>query len=425
MQEEKTTKISLSTFRRYLAFFIFTILIFAAGWYLGKEGYKFEAQGISNMNVSREVPSDKNVDFSLFWRVWDTLETRYYDQEKLDPRQMVYGAVKGMVSAVDDPYTVFLPPKENKVVQEDLQGNFEGVGIQIGFKGNQLAVIAPLPDSPAQEVGVRAGDYIVGIKDEKKEIDRGTVGITLQEAVQSIRGESGTKVTLTLLRENEEEPIVKDITRKSITVPSIVVTPLDADGNPIENQDEAEYLHIRIVKFSGEMLAEWDSAVSTILKSKDVKGVIVDVRNNPGGFMQGAIDLASDFLATDSVVVMEETGNKNRQEYTSTAIPRLKDENLVVLVNEGSASASEIFAGAIKDNNRAQIVGQTTFGKGTIQEPQQINGGAGLHITIAKWLTPNGTWVNEGGLEPNIVVEDDPETAEDEQILRAIEALAQ
>jgi carboxyl-terminal processing protease len=327
---------------------------------------------------------------------------------------MVYGAIKGMVNAIDDPYTVFLPPKENRVVQEDLKGSFEGVGIQIGFRGNQLAVVSPLPDSPAEEAGVLAGDYIIGIKDELKEIDRGTTGITLPEAVQAIRGPAGSVVTLILLRNGSEEPITVDIVRASIDIPSLI---LDFVG-PNEN-----IAHIRLLKFGGETKAEWERAVRNILKRRNLTGIILDVRNNPGGYLQGSVDVASEFLRNGSVVVIEEKSNGERDEFKVERIGRFPDTPVVVLVNKGSASASEILAGALRDIRGVQLVGETSFGKGTIQEPQQIENGAGLHITVARWLTPSGFWVNEGGLEPDVELGDDPETIEDEQLQEAIRLL--
>ena len=325
---------------------------------------------------------------------------------------MVYGAIEGMVSAVGDPYTVFLPPDKNKVVQEDLQGTFEGVGIQIGFKGNQLAVIAPLPGSPAEAAGVKAGDFIMGILDEEKGIERGTVGISLADAVQAIRGEAGSKVTLSLLREGLSEPILVDITRAAIDIPSVELS-FEAEGR---------VAHIKLFKFGGETDGEWETAVAEILKRPEVEGIVLDVRNNPGGYLLGAVDIAGEFLKTGKVVVIEERAG-TKDSYVVENVGRFLNTPLVILVNEGSASASEILAGAIKDNKRGKIVGEVTFGKGTIQEPQQVNGGAGLHITIARWLTPNGTWVNDGGLKPDVEVTDDPATEDDEQLREAVKTL--
>jgi carboxyl-terminal processing protease len=413
MENLPVPKIPLSNLRKAIFVVIVSLGIFSGGYLLGVKGYKGSIQEFPRVILTREVPEDKGtLDFSLFWKVWDTLNAAYFDKAKLIPANMVYGAIEGMVSAIGDPYTVFLPPDENKVVQEDLKGTFEGVGIQIGFKGNQLAVIAPLPGSPAEEVGIKAGDFIMGIKDEEKGIETGTVGMSLTDAVEAIRGPAGSKVTLSLLREGSDEPIVVEVTRAAIEIPSV----------ELSFEEEGRVAHLRLLKFGGETNAEWEVAVAEILKRPEVTGIVLDLRNNPGGYLQGAVDIAGDFLKTGKVVVIEERAGV-KDEYVVEEVGRFLSTPLVVLVNEGSASASEILAGAIKDNKRGKIVGEVTFGKGTIQEPQQVNGGAGLHITIARWLTPNETWVNDTGLKPDVEVTDDPNTEDDEQLQEAIAQL--
>ena len=405
-------KITLKSLRKFILVFFVVLASFTGGYLVATQGYRAKING-NNVTISREVPQDKeDLEFSLFWRVWDVLETSYFDKDKLDQREMVYGAIKGMVSSVGDPYTVFLPPSENRVVQEDLQGTFEGVGIQIGFKGTRLAVVAPLPNSPAEQAGIKAGDLIVGIKDENKGIDRGTSNITLPEAVEAIRGPAGTTVTLTLLREDSQEPIEVDVVRESIDVPSIILNFVGEDEN---------VAHIKLLKFSAETIDEWNEAVRDVLKRPGVDGIVVDLRNNPGGFLQQSVDIAAEFMDSGEVVVIEEMASGDRTEFTTDRFGRFQEAPVVVLVNEGSASASEILAGALRDQVGAPLIGQSTFGKGTIQEPRQIENGAALHITTARWLTPDGTWVNETGLEPDIILEDDPETSEDEQLQRAIQ----
>lgn len=407
-------KIRLRGIRRILLVLLVVAVSFAGGYFVAVKGYR-ASFGEGKVTISRELPEDKSdLDFALFWRVWDTLEASYFDKEKLDQREMIYGAIKGMVSSLGDPYTVFLSPSENKVVQEDLQGTFEGVGIQIGFKGTRLAVIAPLPNSPAEEAGIRPGDFIIGIKDDGKGIDRGTANITLPEAVEAIRGPSGSTVTLTLLRDGEQEPLEVDVRRESIDVPSIILTFVGEEEN---------VAHLKILKFSAETLDEWDEAVRDILTREGVEGIVLDIRSNPGGFLQQSVDIASEFMETGEVVVVEEKSNGDSTDFKVSRFGRFRNAPLVVLVNEGSASASEILAGALRDQRDATIVGETTFGKGTIQEPIQLNAGSGLHITTARWLTPSGFWVNEKGLRPDVIVEDDPGTSEDEQLQRAIDEL--
>lgn len=407
--------LNLHVVRKVLFTVIVALGIFSLGYLVGYEGFIAAKEKPIEVSITRENPAGKEtLDFNLFWRVWDTLESKYFDKSKLVESEMVYGAIRGMVAAIGDPYTVFLPPDENRIVQEDLQGSFEGVGIQIGFKGSQLSVISPLPSSPAEKAGVKAGDLIIGIKDIAKGIDRGTARITLPEAVQVIRGPAGSTVTLTLLRGENDEPIVADIIRDAIEVPSIQTAFVG------ENEDIA---HIKLLKFSGDTLDEWEEVVIKLLKKQNLKGIVLDLRNNPGGYLQGSVDLASEFLENDSLVVTEESTNGDKDEFRVERIGRLRNQKLVVIINGGSASASEILAGALRDNRGIKLVGETSFGKGTIQEPQQVDGGAGLHITIARWLTPSSFWVDEAGLKPDVEVTDNPDTEEDEQLLKAIEAL--
>ena len=403
------------TLIRYIIFGVIVLAAtFSAGYLIGFKGYQGSLAEFPKVTITRELPPDKkDLDFSLFWRVWDTINTSYFDKEKVISANMVYGAIEGMVSALGDPYTVFLPPDKNRVVQEDLLGSFDGIGIQIGFKGNQLAVIAPLPNSPSEKAGIEAGDFIVGIKDEAKGIERGTVGISITDAVSAIRGPAGTIVTLTLLREGQEEPIVVDVVRESIDVPSVTLTFVGDDENIAQ---------VRLLKFGGETEAEWEEAVIEILKKQSLKGIVLDLRNNPGGYLQGAVDIASEFMKTGRVVVIEERGEQ-KSEYVVEKIGRFPNTPLVVLVNQGSASASEILAGALRDDKKVKLVGEKTFGKGTIQEPQQVDGGAGLHITVARWLTPSGVWVDGEGLTPDFELEDNGETDEDEQLQKGIELL--
>lgn len=406
-------KLKLSGIRYFALIASVVIVSFSAGWWANEKGINLRPEPAVFDQTSLEA---QNVDLSLFWEVWTRLEAKYFDKSKLDSQKMVYGAIKGMVSALGDPYTVFLPPDEQKRTQEDLGGEFEGIGIQIGFKGTQLAVIAPLEGTPAEKAGIKAGDFIVGIKDPKKDIETGTVGLSLPDAVEAIRGPSGTAVTLVLTREGLDKPFEAEVTRAKIEVPSVKLS-FVGENLPAGRQ----VAHLQLFRFGDNTNGEWDNAISKIRNQKS-KSLILDLRNNPGGYLNGAVVIASEFLSR-GVVVIQEDGKKSRQEFGVTGKARLADIPMVVLVNGGSASASEIVAGALKDSGRAKIIGEKTFGKGTIQESQQI-GLSGLHVTSARWLTPSGTWVNDGpGLEPDITVKDDSETERDEQLERAIEEL--
>lgn len=414
MNSKTAPKINLQGARSIFTTVIIILLSFSLGFVVRDKG--FVENAFSNkptVNVDKSVPEEyQDVDFELFWRVWDTLESSHLEKAEINDVDRVYGAVKGMVASIGDPYTVFLTPAENRVTQEDLSGEFGGVGIQIGFRGTQLAVIAPLPDSPAEEAGVKAGDIIAGIRDLNKDVERGTQGITLPEAVQLIRGDIGSTVTLSLLREGVDTPIIVDLERSTIDVPSVIFS-FEGDSNNVA--------YVQVLKFGGETRNEFDEAVLEILKKQDLAGIIIDVRNNPGGYLQGAIDLGGEFMNINDTVVIEEDSDGNQNFYKTEFQGRLTKDNVVVLVNGGSASASEILAGALRDNNGTTIIGENTFGKGTIQEPRQLENGLGLHITVAKWLTPSEFWVNEVGLEPDIIVEDDPETDVDEQLESALD----
>lgn len=413
-------RFTLPQIRRFALILSFLILSFTTGWFTHDKLLRMGKLPVSSdqSSVDRMLPADKsNIAFSLFWQVWDKVQNDYYDKSKINNNQMVLGAIKGMVASLGDPYTVFLPPEEQKRTQEDLDGQFQGVGIEIGFKGTNLAIISPLEGSPAEKAGIKAGDFIVGIKPSegspKAGTVVGTVGMSLVDAVNMIRGPAGTKVTLIVTREGQSSPIEAEITRAKIDVPSVVLKFVG------DNQSIAD---IQLKRFGGNTQGEWDQAIMQI-QARNPKGIILDLRNNPGGYLTGAVDISSDFIAKGTAVIQED-GNRQRKEFSVNGRTRVATIPMVVLVNGGSASASEIVAGALKDHGRAKIVGVKTFGKGTIQEARPVAGDAGLHITIAKWLTPNGTWVHEKGLEPDVTVEDDVKTQDvDEQLQKAIELL--
>ncbi|NOY14845.1 MAG: PDZ domain-containing protein [bacterium] len=342
-------------------------------------------------NVSRvNKPSD--VDMGLFWRVWDEVEKSFLFKDKIDHKKMIEGAIKGMVASLGDPYTSFLPAKANKESKADLRGQFEGVGMQLGYIDEKLAVIAPLDDTPADRAGVKAGDFILAINDEE------SLKMSLPEAVEKIRGPKGTKVKLSLLRAGQPQPITVEIIRDTITVPSVKVKFVKVDGKV--------YAHLKLMRFGDLTESQWRQAVDKILFKQNeeggrFEGIILDLRNNPGGYLNGAVFVASEFLDR-GVVVVEEGLSGTRKSLRVNRQGRLINQPLVVLVNKGSASASEIVAGALRDRKRAVIVGMTTFGKGTVQQAKDVDGGAGLHITVAKWLTPDGEWVHKKGIEPQV-----------------------
>lgn len=406
-------KANFSKVRNILLSVFVLVFVFSGGYTLGHSGFKVQVDQAYKVKIDRDVPPEKDVDFKLFWQVWDTLSEQYFDKSKLIPGEMVYGAIEGMVSALGDPYTMFLPPKENKIVDEDLSGKFQGVGMQLGFRNDKLAVMAPLEGSPAEAAGVKAGDYIVHITDKDKGVDMNTNGIALPLAVQTIRGDAGTKVTITFIRDGVNKPIVLELTRAQLNFPSVSLTYVGKDKN---------IARIRVAKFDADTPQEWDKSVNEIITKGDVKGVILDLRNNPGGYLQAAVDIAGDFMPTGSLVVKEAKGDGTEHDYKTDTLPRLEKYKTVVLINGGSASASEILSGALRDQKGIKLYGEKSFGKGTVQVPLDIPGGSGLHVTVARWLTPAGTWVHGKGLEPDTVIEIKEDDTEDIQLQGAVDS---
>lgn len=359
------------------------------------------------------------VDFSEFWEVWNRIERQYHDPEKLDTQKMVDGAIAGMAASLGDPYTMYLSKADQKRSSDDLSGSFEGVGIQLGYKNQTLAVMAPLKGLPAEKAGVLPGDYIVNIKDEAKKIDKDTSGMSLPEAVSIIRGPKGSEVTLTFVRENGQ-PFEKTLARETIVVPSVELSFVEKEGKKIA--------HLKLSQFGGRTAEEWESSVSKILADKQVAGVVLDVRNNPGGYLNEAVNIASEFIP--SGVIVKQVGRSETLPYYSTGKGRLTKMPVDVLMNKGSASASEIVAGALRDRVGAKLIGENSFGKGTVQDAQELQSGAGLHVTIARWVLPGGDWIHEKGLKPDVEIKLTPEEAlknreekKDPQLDRAIEEL--
>ncbi|HNY04179.1 MAG TPA: S41 family peptidase [Candidatus Woesebacteria bacterium] len=339
------------------------------------------------------------LDLSLMWKVKEKLEDEFLEKDKLKDEEMTYGAISGMVSALGDPYTVFLAPKQNKSSNADLAGEFGGVGIQLGYKEKSLAVMAPLAKTPADRAGIKAGDLILKIIDKENNVDRDTAGITLEEAVELIRGKVGTEVTLKLYREGEKDTFEVKLIRDNIVVPSMETEWIKKEGKSV--------IWVKLYKFSEQIYNDWPKAVENIISEKkrlgnDYGGIILDLRNNPGGYLQASVLVASDFLKDGVVVTQRSADGKEEKYMVDTSRGNLLNDKLVVLINEGSASAAEILAGAIKGYGRGKLVGMKSFGKGTVQSPVDFADGSGLHVTIAKWLLPDGKNIHGEGVLPDV-----------------------
>ena len=408
-------KLSYRKLRNFFVLLACGILVFAAGY----QTAKIRVGGSDNAIIQKLVGQgsdqvDEAADFSKFWEVWRRLEKSYVDPAKLDYAEMTWGAMQGLASSLGDPYTQYLPPEENKAANEDLDGAFFGVGIELGYREGTLAVVAPIANSPAEAAGVKAGDLILHIKDEQKQIDIDTQGMSLPTAVTHIRGEKGTEVVLTMFRDGEEKSFEVKIMRDEIVVPSVELEWIEKNGQ--------KYAHLQLHRYGGRTDEQWDAKVREIAKAK-ADGVILDLRNNPGGYLDGAVYVASEFM--ESGVVVKQEGRYQSETYSVDRRGNLLTVPLVVLVNQGSASASEITAGALQDGKRAKIVGEVSFGKGTVQEVQELTDGSSLHVTIAKWILPSGRWIGKEGITPDVKVEDDLATKDvDEQVQKAIETLS-
>lgn len=363
-------------------------------------------------------------DFSQFWVVWDKLSSEYVDKSALDPDKMIQGAITGMVSSLGDPYTMYLPVTQNKAAKEDLGGAFGGVGIQLGFKDKQMVVMSPLDGSPAAKAGVKAGDLILKIVDGKKNISKSTTGMNLQEAVNDIRGEIGSKVTLSLYRDGVDNPFDVTLTRDTIVVKSVTLNfDKSKNGKPVAD--------LKLSEFGDRTQSEWNDAVDKITSKcgdngNNCSGVVLDLRNNPGGYLETAVYIAGEFLSPGKLVVTQQYGDGSKMDHKVDRNGRLLNNKMVVMVNGGSASAAEILSGSLQDQRRARIVGEQSFGKGSVQQPEDFPDGSGMHITIAKWLLPSGNWVDKRGITPDIKIaadQNNTDPTKDIQLDKAIDSL--
>jgi carboxyl-terminal processing protease len=387
--------------------------IFWAGFEKGKGSQQQPVNPIAINNAvfqNKDQGSDNSIDFSLFWSVWDLLKNKFVDSGKLDARKLYYGAIKGMMQATGDPYTTFFDPEENKKFGEDISGNFEGIGAELGIKGGILTIVAPLQGTPAEKAGLRSGDKIIKIN------GKAASDMTIDEAVNNIRGQKGTSVVLTIFRDGSQDTQDITVDREVINVKSVT---LEFKDNNIAD--------IKITRFGDDTTKGFSDAINKAIAQK-AKGLIIDLRNNPGGYLESAIDIASKLLPKDQVVVIEESGDKSQKKMYSRGGDVASSMETVVLINEGSASASEILAGALKDDraNNVTLVGKKSFGKGSVQEFIELPQGTAAKITVARWLTPDGTQINEQGIKPDKEVEltnDDYNNGKDPQFDAAMQTL--
>ncbi len=352
------------------------------------------------------VAPTRELNFSQLNELYGLMQRNF--DGKIDDKAALEGARKGLVESGGDPYTTYLSADEAKKLNDELNGKLSGIGAELGIKNNILTIVAPIDDTPAMRAGLRPGDLIARINDED------TTGMSVDEAVSKIRGESGTKVTLKLVRNGRQDAFDVTITRAEITVPSVKWS--------LKNGNVA---YIQVTRFGPDTAALLDKAAAE-LTGKGARSVILDLRNNGGGYLDAGVSVASQFLRAGQVVVQERTGDKIRDKLEAARGGRLIGLPAVVLINGGSASASEIVAGALADHSAAQLVGEKSFGKGSVQEIKSLPGGAELKITIAHWFTPSGRGIDKEGIKPNIEVKlttEDYNASRDPQLDRALQLL--
>ncbi len=382
------------------------LAVFFLGFFLGKQDSNFTNFGFTPKLTGRGS-NNSSADFGSFWKAWELLEENYDGQ--LDYQKMVEGAIRGLTDSLGDPYTSYLSKDEANQLNDDLSGTISGIGAEIGIKNNKMVIISPLKDSPAEKAGLKTGDNLAFINDES------TDSMSVTDAVARIRGEAGTKVSLKIIRNGELKSF--EITREKFTVDSV-------DFEILENNIG----YVGISRFDDTTSAELSAALDKLVAG-GVKKVVLDLRDNPGGYLDVSVEVASQFVK-NGVIVREGKITDSSKKYTYKASGDGKmtgdDIKIVVLINQGSASASEIVAGALQDYKRATIVGEKSYGKGSVQQLENLVFGSKMRITVAHWYTPNGNSISNEGIKPDVEVfltDDDYNNDRDPQLAKAIELL--
>ncbi len=375
---------------KFFKYFVLSIFFFVLGWQGTVLGLWNDTRSEIAVDMDDIVPNPllrDDVDMDLFWLVWNEVENKYVDIDDIDRQKMIYSAIEGLVSGMGDNYSVFMDPEMTEAFAASLDGELEGIGAELTVEEGRLIVVTPLKESPAEKAGLLPNDIIVEIEGES------AAEMTLFDAIMKIRGEKGTTVTLSILRENLNSSFDVSIVRDSIDLESIIVEELDGG-----------VVYLGVNQFNDKTIDEFTKVISEMLLDEP-KGMIVDLRFNGGGYLNVALDMLSYLLPSDSVTVVIRERGKEDEILKVNGSPKLLHVPIVVLINEGSASASEIFAGAIEDHERGITMGTQSFGKGSVQEVESFNDGSSLRLTIAKWLTPDKRAINGVGLMPHIVVE--------------------
>lgn len=402
-----------SIFNKKISLLIFAVIaaagFIASGFAIGYKYGKMFPQTVEVKDMSNATKGQpSSVDFGTFWQTWDVIGQNYLNSSKIKTQDEVYGAIGGLVKSLNDPYSIFLPPQQNEKFQEDVQGNFGGIGVEIGMKKDQIVVVAPLKDTPGMRAGLKPGDLILKINATS------TDGMSIDEAVNLIRGPQNTDVTLNIFREGWDKPRDFKITRGTIVVPTLDLTMKDSG-----------IAYIQLYQFNANASYLFSNAVNKAL-SQGAKGVVLDLRNNPGGYLDVAVDLGGWFLPKQTLIVKEESRTGDTESLFAQGNEALKNTPVVVLINGGSASASEILAGALRDDRSVKLIGEKSFGKGTVQQLIPLRDGSTIKLTIAHWVLPSGKILENGGLDPDVEVkmtDDDITNKKDPQLDKALEVL--
>lgn len=353
---------------------------------------------------SIELPEGIPPEFKTLFEVYFALEEDHLNRDELDATALSQGAIRGMLDALGDVHASYLDPDFFSAELERFRGSFEGIGAEVSMKDGQVVVVAPIPDTPAERAGIRPGDTILEVNGES------TQGLGVFEVVARIRGPEGTSVDLLILHRNDSSPTPITITRGVVKVPTVDLRILTGG-----------LAHLKVQFFGENTSKELEDALERV-EQFNSKGLILDLRNNPGGRVDTVVEMTSQFLDS-GLVLYQIDGQDKRTDYEVKSGGKAQDISMVVLVNDFSASSSEIMAGALRDHGRAQLIGTKTFGKGSVNIQRALSDGSGIYFTIARWYTPNGTLIEGGGIEPDIVVPSDPEGVEDFQLDKAIEVL--
>jgi carboxyl-terminal processing protease len=381
--------------------------IFLGGVYVGFENRPASSKIVGLINKEPEAIA-AGADFAPFWKAWNLVQEKFPGADKTTTQQHVYGAIKGMLASFGDPYTMFFTPEESKVFESEIAGEFGGVGMEMAQKDGILTVVAPLKDTPAYKAGILANDKIIKIN------DKSTKDLTTDGAIDLIRGEPGTKVSITVAREGASEFKIFELTRAKISIPTV----------DTEFRKDAGVFVIKLYSFSAQSPELFRKALTEFADSGSTK-LVLDLRNNPGGYLDAAVSMASWFLPEGEIIVKEiGKTEKDTIVHKSKGPGIFKDKiDMVILINKGSASASEILAGALSEYDTATLMGQQSFGKGSVQELMKLTNDTSIKITVAKWYTPKGISISDNGLTPKIILENNKDATKDEQLEKAINFL--